>query len=76
MHFDVTVGFHQVRIKQRLIYKRFSSIGIEEWRIDAVRVAPSSAAQAMEGHHYHRCMHLYKESFDTLVQFRFEKMKS
>ena len=37
-------------------------------------VTLGSAAQAMEGHHYYRGMHLHKECFDELVQIRFEKV--
>ena len=70
------IGFHQLRVKQRLIYKRSKCIGIKEWCIDAGIIAPGSAAQAIEVHHYHRCMHLHKECFDILAQFRFEKMKN
>ena len=69
-------GFHQLRVKQRLIYKRSNCVGIKEWRIDIGIIAPGSAAQAIEGHHYNRCIQLHKERFDTLVQFRLEKMKS
>ena len=68
-------GFQQLRVKQRLIYKCFNCIGIKDWCVDAEVIAPSSAAQAMEGGHYYRCMRLHKECFDALVQFRFEKVK-
>ena len=51
-------GFHQLCVKQRLIYKRSNCIGIKEWCIDAGVIAPGSAAQAMKGHHYYRCMPL------------------
>ena len=66
-------GFHQLRVKQRLIYKCSNCIGIKEWCIDAGIIAPCSVAQAIEGRHYYRRMHLRKECLDTLVQFRFDK---
>ena len=70
-------GFHQLHVKKRFIYKHSNCIGIREWCIDAGIITPGSAtAQVMEECHYYRCMHLHKERFDTLVQFRFEKMKS
>ena len=69
-------GFHQLRVKQRLIYKRSNCIGIKKWCINDGIIAPVSAAQAIEVQHYYRCMHLHKECFDTSVQFGFEKMKS
>ena len=69
-------GFHQLRLKQRLIYKRSNCTGIKEWYIDVGIILPGSAAQAIEGDHYNRCMNLHQECFDALVQCRFEKMKS
>ena len=45
-----------------------SCIGIKEWCIADRVTALGSAAQAMEGHHYYRFMHLQKELFDELVQ--------
>ena len=68
---------HQLRARKRLIYKCSNCIGIKEWYIDAGIIAPlDSTAQTMEGHHYYRYMHLHKKCFDTVVQFRFDKMKS
>ena len=60
-------GFNPLQVKQRLIYKRSNCIGIKEWCIDAGLIAPGSATQAMEEHHYSRCMHLHKVCFDALV---------
>ena len=60
-------GFHQLRVKQRVIYKRSNCIGIKEQCLDAGVVAPGSAAQAMEVHHYYRCINLHKECFDAMV---------
>ena len=37
-------GFHQLRVKQRLIYKRSNCIGIKEWCINAGIIAPGSVA--------------------------------
>ena len=71
----LTGGFHQLRVKPRLIYKRSNCIDIKKWCIDAGVIALGSAAQAMEEHHYYKCMHLHKELFDELVQFWFEKVK-
>ena len=70
-------GFHKLCVKKRLIYKRSNCIGIKEWSINArIITPPDLAAQAMEGHHYCRYMHLHKECLDIeLVQIQFEKMK-
>ena len=67
-------GFHQLRAWQRLIYRRSNCNDIKEWCINAGVIAPASAAQAVEGYHYYRCIHLHKECFDTLVQFWFQKV--
>ena len=69
-------GFHQLRVKQRLIYKLVNCIGIKEWCINAGEIALTSTARAMEGHHYYWCMYLHKECFDALVQFQFQNVKS
>ena len=68
--------FYQLRTKQRLIYKLFNCIGIKEGCFDVRIIAPGSAAQAIEGHHYYKYIRLHQKRFDTLVQFQFEKIKS
>ena len=70
----LTGVFHKIRVKRWLIYKCFNYIGIKEWRIHGVKTL-GTAAQAMKGHHYYICVHLYKKFLDKLVQFRFEKVK-
>ncbi|MAG85789.1 MAG: hypothetical protein CMB97_00010 [Flavobacteriaceae bacterium] len=65
-------GFHQLRVMQRLLYKRYSCRGLKDWFIDAGIIASGSIDQALEGRHYYRSMRLHKECFDALVQFRFE----
>ncbi len=62
-------GFHQLRVRQRLIYKRHACMGYKDWHIDSSTIAPGSADQAFSGKHYYRCMRVLKESFDALVQF-------
>ena len=68
-------GFYQLRVKQILICKLSSCIGVKEWCIDFGLIAPASAAKAMEGHHYYRWVYLHKECFDALIQFRFQRVK-
>ena len=46
-------GFHQLHVKQRLIYKRSNCIGIKKWCIDDGIIAPGAAAQAIEEQHYY-----------------------
>lgn len=65
-------GFHQLRVKQRLLYKRFHCLGIKQWCVDAGIIASGSADQSIEARHYYRCMRLHKEAFDALIQNQFE----
>ena len=44
-------GFHQLRVMQRLIYKRHDSKGYKQWCKDAGTIAGGSADQAFEGRH-------------------------
>ena len=67
-------GFHQMRVAQRLLYKRFGCLGYKEWFIDAGTIASGSADRACEGNHYYRSMRLHKESFDALIQYRTEQI--
>ena len=50
-------GFHQVCVEQRL-FKNVLIIKRMVYRHQNNTVALGSAAQAMEGHHFYRCMHL------------------
>ena len=68
--------FYQLRAKERLIYKHSTCIGIKEWCTNTGVIVLVSAAQAMEGHHYYRCMHVHKKCLNALFQCRFQKVKS
>ena len=67
-------GFHELRVMQRLIYKRHDCKGYKQWCKDANTIARGSADQAFEGRHYFRSMRVHKECFDALVQFRIDKI--
>ena len=67
-------GFHQLRVMQRLLYKRYACRGLKDWFTDAGVIASGSVDQALEGRHYFRSMRLRKECFDALVQFRIEDL--
>ena len=67
-------GFHQLRVMQRLLYKRYHCRGMQQWCVDADIIAKGSAEQAFGGRHYYRCMRIHKECFDALVQFRIEQI--
>ena len=64
-------GFH-LRVRQRLLFKRFHCKGYKDLCIDAGVIAVKSAEQAFNGEHYSRCMRLHKEMFDALVQTHME----
>ena len=49
-------GFHQLRVMQRLLYKRHDCKGYKTWFVDSGTVAGGSANQAFEGGHYYRSM--------------------
>ena len=69
-------GFHQLRVKQKLLFKRHFCRGYKQWSVDAGIIARGSADQAWEGRHYYRCMRVHKECFDALVQYKFEDLTS
>ena len=67
-------GFHQLRVMQRLIYKRYYCRGMQQWCVDAEIIAKGSAEQAFVARHYYRCMRIHKECFYALVQLRIEQI--
>ena len=66
-------GFHQLRVRQKQIYKRYACLDFKSWFIDSEVIAKDSLDQAIEGRHYYRSMRILKESFNALVQYSFEK---
>lgn len=69
-------GFHQLRVRQKLLFKRHSCRGYNQWCVDSGIIASGSADQAFEGRHYYRSMRVHKECFDALVQFKVEEIIS
>ena len=63
-------GFHQLRVRQKLLFKRHNCRGYRQWCVDAGIIASGSSDQAFEGRHYYRSMRIHKECFDALVQFK------
>ncbi len=62
-------GFHQLLVRQRLIFKRHGLMGYKDWMVDAGTIAAGSVEKVFKGKHYDRCMRVLKECFDALVQF-------
>ena len=67
-------GFHQLRVFQKLLFKRHYCRGYKQWCVDAGVIAPGPADQAFEGRHYYRSMRIHKECFDSLMQLRVESI--
>ena len=67
-------GFHQLRVMQKVLYKRYHCRDMKQVCVDADIIAKGSADQALEGRHYYRCFRLHKECFDVLVQLRIENI--
>ena len=67
-------GFHRLRVRQKILYKRFLCRGFKEWCIDAKIIASGSADQAWEGRHYYRSMRCHKECFDALTRVKIEEV--
>ena len=63
-------GFHQLHVRQKLLFKPHSCRGYKQWCVDSGIIASGSADQAFEGRHYYRSMRVHKECFDALVQFK------
>ena len=65
-------GFHQLRVFQRILFKRYNCLDLQDWFVDYGIITAGSASQAFEGRHYCRSMRLHKERFHALVQRRVE----
>ena len=67
-------GFHQLRVMQKILYKRYNFRQMQQICVEAEVIAKGSSDQAFEGRHYYRCLRVHKESFDALVQLRVENL--
>ena len=66
-------GFHQLRVRQKQIYKRYACLDFKSWFLGSRVIAKGSTDQAIEGRHYYQSMSILKQSFNALVQYSFEK---
>ena len=53
-------GFHQLTVKEKILYKHHQRMGYKDWFVDYAIIAPGSAEQGFEGRHYFRSMRLHK----------------
>ena len=67
-------GFHQLRVRQKTIHKRYARLLSKTRFVDAGVIAECSADMALEGRHYYRNMRLMKKSFNALIQHRIKSL--
>ena len=67
-------GFHQLRVRQNTIHKRYACLAFKTWFVDAGVISEGSADMALEGRHYCSNMRLIKESFNALIQHRVKSL--
>ena len=65
-------GFHQLKIIQKILYKRHQCMGYKDWFVYSEITVPESAEQGFEGRHYFRSMRLHKEVFVAIVRTKVE----
>ena len=63
--------FHHLRVRQKILHKRYACLGFKTWFVDAGVIAEDSADMALEGRHYYRNMRL---SFNALIQHRVKSL--
>ena len=61
-------GFHQLRVMQKILYKRYNCRQMQQICVEAGTIVQGSSDQAFEGRYHYRCLRVHKESFDALVQ--------
>ena len=66
--------FHQLRVRQKTIFKILSIKGYQNWLGNADTLAFGSVGASFKGHHCVRNMRINKEIFSALVQFRAENI--
>ena len=67
-------GFHQLHVSQRVYFKRYNCIGLQDWFIHSGTIGAGSVSQALEGRHYYHSIRPCKGGFDALVQRRVEDL--
>ena len=44
--------FHQMRLFQRVLFKCYDCLGLQDWFVDSETIAAESVSQAFKGRHY------------------------
>ena len=68
-------GFHQIKVLLKIISKRHSCMGYEQWFVESGLIQAGSVETGFNGKKYYRTMQLLKAAFCTLIQFRFKSLK-
>ena len=63
-------GFHTILVIFKILLKKYACLGFGDWWADCGAIAEVSVAQALEGSHYARSVHLHKQSFEALLTHR------
>ena len=67
-------GFHILLVKLKIMHKKFSLLGFQQWCLKSKIIALGSVNQAAEGKHYLSALRLHKQSVEYLLIFQSEKI--
>ena len=67
---NVMGGFHILLVKLKTLYKKYISLGLQQWWWKS----KGSVNQAAEGKHYSRALRLRKQSVECLFRFHLKKI--
>ena len=69
-------GFHELRVFQRLICKRFSCLSLQQLFLDAKAMPSGVVHKGFSAYHYYFCMDVVKVAFCAILQIRMETLTS
>ena len=65
-------GFHQVRVFQRALFKRYHCLGLQDSFVDSGTITAGSVSQAFDRRHHYHSIRLHREGFHVLVHRKVE----
>ena len=71
---NIMAGFHILLVKLKIMHKKFSLLGFQQWCLKSKIIALGSVNQAAEGKHYSSALRLHKQSVEYLLIFQSEKI--
>ena len=63
-------GFHILLVNLKIIFKRYSLIGLKDWWVKSKVIAEGSVDKALEGRHYSRGIRIHKQSIEAILRFK------